>query len=80
MKDGSTVLIKGTDYDVTYSNNVDAALKTATENAPTVTITAVETSEKYAGGATRTFTILPTLITDEMIAEIGDQTHHHQSH
>ena len=75
VKDGSTVLVEGTDYDVTYSNNVNAALKTATENAPTVTITAVSTSEKYAGGNSKTFTILPATITDEMIAEIGDKTY-----
>ena len=58
VKDGSTVLTLGTDYTVTYSNNTNAALSTATENAPTVTITAVSTSEKYAGGNSTTFTIL----------------------
>ena len=57
VKDGSTVLTLGTDYTVTYSNNTNAALSTATENAPTVTITAVATSEKYAGETTKTFTI-----------------------
>jgi hypothetical protein len=67
VKDGSTVLVKGTDYDVTYSNNVNAAPSTD-ENAPAVVITAVEGSEKYAGGNSKTFTILPATITDEMIA------------
>ena len=57
VKDGSTVLTLGTDYTVAYSNNVSAALATATENAPTVTITAVATSDKYAGETTKTFTI-----------------------
>jgi hypothetical protein len=75
VKDGSTVLVEGTDYDVTYSNNVNAALKTATENAPTVTITAVATSENYAGETSTTFTINPAPLSDEMIAEIGDQTY-----
>ena len=57
VKDGSTVLTLGTDYTVAYSNNVNAALATAAQNAPTVTITAVSTSEKYAGETTKTFTI-----------------------
>ena len=56
VKDGETVLVKGTDYTVSYSNNTNAALATA-EKAPTVTITAVATSEKYAGETTKTFTI-----------------------
>ena len=74
VKDGSTVLVKGTDYDVVYFDNVNAAPSTD-ENAPAVVITAVEGSEKYAGGNSKTFTILPATITDEMIAEIGDQTY-----
>ena len=57
VKDGSVVLTKDVDYTVAYSNNTNAALSTATENAPTVTITAVATSEKYAGETTKTFTI-----------------------
>ena len=57
VKDGTTTLVLNTDYTVSYSNNTNAALSTATENAPTVTITAVSTSEKYAGETTKTFTI-----------------------
>lgn len=57
VKDGSTPLVQGTDYTVSYSNNVNAALSTATQNAPTVTVTAVSTSEKYAGTTSKTFTI-----------------------
>lgn len=57
VKDGTTTLVKGTDYTVSYSNNTNAGEATAAENAPTVTITAVSTSEKYAGTATKTFTI-----------------------
>ena len=57
VKDGSTVLTLGTDYTVAYSNNTNAALATAAQNAPTVTITAVATSDKYAGETTKTFTI-----------------------
>jgi len=57
VKDGSTPLVQGTDYTVSYSNNVNAGLSTATQNAPTVTVTAVSTSEKYAGTTSKTFTI-----------------------
>ena len=63
VKDGSAVLVKGTDYTVAYSNNTNAALATATENAPTVTITAVATSNKYAGETTKTFTINKAALT-----------------
>jgi hypothetical protein len=70
VKDGSVVLTKDVDYTVTYSNNTNAALSTATENAPTVTITAVATSEKYAGETTKTFTILPKALEDGFIANI----------
>lgn len=57
VKDGTAVLVKDVDYTVAYSNNTNAALATAAENAPTVTITAVATSEKYSGETTKTFTI-----------------------
>lgn len=63
VKDGETTLVLNTDYTVSYSNNTNAALATATENAPTVTITAVSTSEKYAGETTKTFTINPATLT-----------------
>ena len=62
VKDGSTVLVKGTDYTVSYSNNTNAALATD-EKAPTVTITAVSTSEKYAGETSKTFTIQKAQLT-----------------
>lgn len=57
VKDNGTPLTLNTDYTVSYSNNTNAALSTATTNAPTVTITAVSTSEKYTGMITKTFTI-----------------------
>ena len=50
VKDGSTPLVQGTDYTVSYSNNVNAGTATAT-------VTAVSTSEKYAGTTSKTFTI-----------------------
>ena len=76
VKDGSTVLTLGTDYTVTYSNNTNAALSTATENAPTVTITAVATSEKYAGETTKKFTINKKALTvtaDNKQVTFGDE-------
>lgn len=57
VKDGSAVLVKDVDYTVAYSNNTNAALATAAQNAPTVTITAVAESDNYAGETTKTFTI-----------------------
>ena len=63
VKDGENELVKDQDYTVSYSNNTVAALSTATENAPTVTITAVATSEKYAGETTKTFTINKAALT-----------------
>ena len=63
VKDGSTTLAKDVDYTVSYSNNKKAAQSTATSNAPTVTITAVTTSEKYAGTASKTFTIKKKALT-----------------
>jgi hypothetical protein len=63
VKDGETVLVLGTDYELTYSNNTNAALATD-ENAPTVTVTAVTNSEKYAGTTAVTFTILKADIDD----------------
>ena len=57
VKDGTAVLVKDVDYTVAYSNNTNAALASAAQNAPTVTITAVATSEKYAGETTKKFTI-----------------------
>ena len=70
VKDGTDVLVKDVDYNVAYSNNTNAALSTATENAPTVTITAVSTSEKYAGETTKTFTINKKAMEDGFIANI----------
>jgi hypothetical protein len=70
VKDGSTVLTLGTDYTVAYSNNTNAALANAAQNTPTVTITAVATSDKYAGETTKTFTILPKALEDGFIANI----------
>ena len=61
VKDGETALVLNTDYTVAYSNNTNAALATATENAPTVTITGI--GEKYAGSTTKTFTINKAALT-----------------
>jgi hypothetical protein len=63
VKDGETMLVENTDYTVVYSNNTAAALFTAAENAPTVTISAVANHEQYVGSATKTFTITPKEVT-----------------
>ncbi|WP_197018950.1 MBG domain-containing protein, partial [Xylanibacter brevis] len=75
VKDGQTVLTLGTDYTVAYSNNTNAALSTAAQNAPTVTITAVATSEKYSGETTKKFTINKKALTvtaDNKSVTFGD--------
>lgn len=58
VTDNGTELKEGTDYTITgYTNNVEMAQATDGEKAPTVTISAVATSTKYAGDTTVTFTI-----------------------
>ena len=74
VSDGETPLVLNTDYTVSYSNNTNAALSTAT-TAPTVTITAVATSEKYAGTTSKTFTIQKkalTITAENKTATFGD--------
>ena len=56
VKDGDNELTENTDYTVTYSNNVNAGLSTD-ENAPSITISALATSDVYVGDTTITFTI-----------------------
>ena len=75
VTDGETPLVENTDYTVSYSNNTVAALSTATTNAPTVTITAVATSDKYAGETTKTFTINKKALEDDFIADIDAPTY-----
>ena len=66
VKDGEKTLSAETDYDVTYSNNMNACEATA-ENAPAVTVTAKATSMSYTGTATATFTIAPKVVTSPTI-------------
>ena len=58
---GAKTLTKGTDYTVTYANNINAAKSTDT-NAPTVTVTC---KGDYTGTLKATFTIQPKTLTDE---------------
>ena len=74
VKDGETTLVLNTDYTIAYSNNTNAALSTAA-TAPTVTITAVATSQKYAGTTLKTFTIQPKALEDDFIADIDALTY-----
>lgn len=39
VKDGSKTLTEGTDYEVTYANNINACTDTTSANAPVVTVT-----------------------------------------
>ena len=75
VKEGQTLLVLGTDYTVSYSNNVNAALSTDA-TAPTVTITAVASSEKYGGKATKTFTINKKALTvtaEDKVVVFGEE-------
>lgn len=56
VKDGENTLEKETDYTVSYSDNVNAALSTATEHAPTVIITGKGNYDSQTT-AKKTFTI-----------------------
>ena len=73
VKDGETALVLNTDYTVAYSNNTNACEATATENAPTVTITAK--GDKYAGEITRTFTISKAEITTLTAPTVSELTY-----
>ncbi len=76
VKDNGTELTEGTDYTVAYSNNINAGKADAGSSAPTVTITAVETSQLYSGTKTKTFTIKPKPITPTI--EVSDMQYNAQ--
>ncbi len=67
VKDGETTLTLGTDYEVAYSNNVNAG-------TATVTITG---KGNYSGETAATFTIIPKAVTNDgiTIAAIADRTY-----
>ena len=75
VKDGSKVLVLGTDYTVTYSDNVKACDKDAAENAPTVTIKAVEGHKFYVGENSKTFTIRKKTLEDGFMSKVADLTY-----
>ena len=75
VKDGSKVLVLGTDYTVTYSDNVMACDKDAAENAPTVTIKAVEGHNFYVGENSKTFTIRKKTLEDGFMSKVADLTY-----
>ena len=66
-------LVKGTDYTVSYADNVNPG-------TATVTVTAVASSKKYAGTATKTFTIQKKEVTADMIAAISPLTYTGKAH
>jgi len=63
LKDGSTTLVEGTDYTVTYTNNTE-------KGTATVTVNAVEGSD-YSGSAQATFTILKYITPTIVVGEAG---------
>ena len=75
VKDGSKVLVLGTDYTVAYSDNVKACDKDAEENAPTVTIKAVKGHNFYVGENSKTFTIRKKTLEDGFMSKVADLTY-----
>ncbi|MCB6994382.1 CAP domain-containing protein [bacterium 210820-DFI.6.37] len=65
VKDGSTTLTQGTDYTVSYSDNI---------NAGTATVT-LKGSGNYTGTLTKTFTIAPKSISGVTISGLSDKTY-----
>lgn len=65
VKDGETTLTLGTDYDVTYSNNVNAG-------TATVTITG---KGNYSGETAATFTIAKSMTNEDITITIPEQTY-----
>ena len=55
---GSLTLVKGTDYNVEYSNNI---------NVGTATVKVTGIAPKYTGSATATFNITPKQLTEDMV-------------
>jgi len=69
VKDGTTTISSGL-YEVNYANNQNAALSTATQHAPTVTVAALtnlDTENYYRGEVTKTFTIGQKTLTEDMV-------------
>lgn len=58
-------LTAGTDYEVLYSDNINAGTATITVNG----------KGEYGGTITSTFTITPATLTDAMVSSIADQTY-----
>ena len=71
VKSGDTTLQNGTDYEVSYQNNINAGLKTAGAKAPTVVITGKGSYEnKITSNNKLTFTISPKTLTDENVSDV----------
>ena len=76
VKSGDTTLQKGTDYEVSYLNNINAGLNTAGTKAPTVVITGKGSYEnRITSDNTMTFTISPRTLTDENVDITGTYTY-----
>ena len=75
VKDGTTTISSGL-YEVNYANNLNAALSTATQHAPTVTVAALtnlDTENYYRGEVTKTFTIGQKTLTEAMV-KLSDES------
>ena len=72
VTDGANTLVKGTDYTVAYSNNINV---TTTESKAVADISG---TGNYKGSVKATFDIAKKIvkITDADVADIADQTYH----
>ena len=64
-------LVEGTDYEVAYTNNVNAGTPND-QNPPTITVTF---KGNYTGSVSETFTIIPANLDDVSIEHIADQAY-----
>lgn len=70
VKDGNKTLVEGTDYEVSYANNVDVTVEGAEESEkPTITVTG-KASGNYKDSASITFTIVKEPVVDNNTSNI----------
>lgn len=71
--DGKITLTEGTDYEVSYTDNIDV-----NTDESQVLIETLDTSDNFTGSTTRTFGIVPLSIKDDSTGtnvEVGNQTY-----
>lgn len=77
VKDGERTLTKGTDYEVSYLNNINACTAQASDGqAPTAVVTGINSYDgKIVANNRLTFTIKPKTLTDSNVSITGTYTY-----